>query len=240
MRRAEIPTLAFNALHNGGSGCISPAHPLPHCEHVYNVTVSLQTPYHVNMLLAGYDEHDGPSLYYMDYLASLAKAPFAAHGYGAPTSLSASLTATTSQVHFIEHYIHDVHQSFLCLHSGFIVDLTREEAVELLKKCIAERRARTNHVTAPSDLSVTAEDRAALERGKVTIAQRSPSPIYSPGPGAAQSLIPDTAASSFTERSPLPLITLKKRFILSLPSFTVRVIDKDGIHDLESIPASSV
>ncbi|CAJ0955889.1 unnamed protein product [Ranitomeya imitator] len=32
MRRAEIPTLAFNALHNGGSGCISPAHPLPHCK----------------------------------------------------------------------------------------------------------------------------------------------------------------------------------------------------------------
>ncbi|CAJ0938690.1 unnamed protein product [Ranitomeya imitator] len=32
MRRAEIPTLAFDALHNGCSGCISPAHPLPHCE----------------------------------------------------------------------------------------------------------------------------------------------------------------------------------------------------------------
>ena len=49
---------------------------------------SLQTPYHVNLLLAGYDEHDGPALYYMDYLASLAKAPFAAHGYGAFLTLS--------------------------------------------------------------------------------------------------------------------------------------------------------
>ncbi|XP_044143570.1 proteasome subunit beta type-2 [Bufo gargarizans] len=105
-----------------------------------------RTPYHVNLLLAGYDEHDGPSLYYMDYLAALAKAPFAAHGYGAYLTLS-----------ILDRY--------------YKPDLTREEAVELLKKCVAE---------------------------------------------------------------------LQKRFILSLPSFTVRVIDKDGIHDLESIPASSV
>lgn len=48
----------------------------------------LQTPYHVNLLLAGYDDADGPGLYYMDYLASLAKAPFAAHGYGAYLTLS--------------------------------------------------------------------------------------------------------------------------------------------------------
>lgn len=47
-----------------------------------------QTPYHVNLLLAGYDEHEGPALYYMDYLAALAKAPFAAHGYGAFLTLS--------------------------------------------------------------------------------------------------------------------------------------------------------
>lgn len=48
----------------------------------------LQTPYHVNLLLAGYDDADGPGLYYMDYLSSLAKAPFAAHGYGAFLTLS--------------------------------------------------------------------------------------------------------------------------------------------------------
>lgn len=47
-----------------------------------------RTPYHVNLLLAGYDEHEGPALYYMDYLAALAKAPFAAHGYGAFLTLS--------------------------------------------------------------------------------------------------------------------------------------------------------
>ncbi|PIN88299.1 hypothetical protein AB205_0123510 [Aquarana catesbeiana] len=82
----------------------------------------------------------------MDHLAALAKAPFAAHGYGALLTLS-----------ILDRY--------------YKPDLTREEAVELLKRCITE---------------------------------------------------------------------LQKRFILSLPSFTVRVIDKDGIHNLDNIPGSSV
>uniref|UniRef100_A0A8C6SDQ5 Proteasome subunit beta n=1 Tax=Neogobius melanostomus TaxID=47308 RepID=A0A8C6SDQ5_9GOBI len=47
-----------------------------------------RTPYHVNLLLAGYDDADGPGLFYMDHLSSLAKAPFAAHGYGAYLTLS--------------------------------------------------------------------------------------------------------------------------------------------------------
>jgi len=33
------------------------------------------------MLLAGYDEHVGPSLYYLDYLATLHKMNFSAIGY---------------------------------------------------------------------------------------------------------------------------------------------------------------
>ncbi|XP_075867370.1 proteasome subunit beta type-2 [Nelusetta ayraudi] len=104
-----------------------------------------RTPYHVNLLLAGYDDADGPSLFYMDYLSSLAKTPFAAHGYGAFLTLS----------------ILDRH---------YRPDLTREEAVDLLKMCIAE---------------------------------------------------------------------LNRRFILNLPSFNVRVIDKEGIHDLEKISAGT-
>ncbi|KAJ3608901.1 hypothetical protein NHX12_023429 [Muraenolepis orangiensis] len=103
-----------------------------------------RTPYHVNLLLAGHDKADGPSLYYMDHLSALAKAPFAAHGYGAFLTLS----------------ILDQH---------YKPDLTREEAVELLKKCIQE---------------------------------------------------------------------LNTRFILNLPSFGVRLIDKEGIHDLEKISVS--
>uniref|UniRef100_A0A8C3C3G8 Proteasome subunit beta n=1 Tax=Cairina moschata TaxID=8855 RepID=A0A8C3C3G8_CAIMO len=77
----------------------------------------LQTPYHVNLLLAGYDDHEGPALYYMDYLAALAKAPFAAHGYGAFLTLS-----------ILDRY--------------YKPGITREEAVELLKKCLEELKKR--------------------------------------------------------------------------------------------------
>eukprot|EP00493_Phyllostaurus_siculus_P007565 UN07649 len=47
-----------------------------------------RTPYTVNLLLAGVDKEDGPALYHMDYLGALAKAPFAAHGYGSFFSMS--------------------------------------------------------------------------------------------------------------------------------------------------------
>ena len=39
-------------------------------------------PYNVNLLLGGFDPITGkPSLYWMDYLAALTPAPYAAHGY---------------------------------------------------------------------------------------------------------------------------------------------------------------
>lgn len=47
-----------------------------------------QTPYFVNVLMGGYDKENGPELYFMDYLASSVKVPFACHGYGGYLSLS--------------------------------------------------------------------------------------------------------------------------------------------------------
>ena len=39
-------------------------------------------PYTVNLILGGYDQiADKPTLYWIDYLASLAPVPYAAHGY---------------------------------------------------------------------------------------------------------------------------------------------------------------
>jgi len=60
------------------------------CRSLGRVTISVlfQTPYMVNLLLAGYDKDEGPSLYFMDYLASLNKVPFAAHGYGSMFTVS--------------------------------------------------------------------------------------------------------------------------------------------------------
>lgn len=39
------------------------------------------SPYQVNILFGGYDQDEGPSLYFLDYLASLHKMNFACHGY---------------------------------------------------------------------------------------------------------------------------------------------------------------
>uniref|UniRef100_A0A8C8HL79 Proteasome subunit beta n=1 Tax=Oncorhynchus tshawytscha TaxID=74940 RepID=A0A8C8HL79_ONCTS len=104
-----------------------------------------RTPYHVNLLLAGFDETDGPGLYYMDHLSALAKAPFAAHGYGAYLTLS-----------------------------------------------ILDRYYRPGGIP------------------------RSPSRLF-------------TIPLFYCPPSPL------SRFILNLPSFTVRLIDTEGIHDLEKL-----
>ncbi|CAB4038032.1 Proteasome subunit beta type-2 [Paramuricea clavata] len=98
-----------------------------------------RTPYQVNLLLAGYDKHSGPELYYMDYLASQQKVPYAAHGYGAFFTMG-----------ILDRY--------------YQADMSLEEARKVIKQCISE---------------------------------------------------------------------LQKRFLISMPNFIIRYIDKDGIHDLE-------
>jgi 20S proteasome subunit beta 4 len=77
-----------------------------------------KTPYSVNLLMGGFDdEKQTPELYFMDYLAALVKLPFAVHGYGAFFTLSV-----------MDRYYKE--------------DMTREEAVELLQKCVNEIRTR--------------------------------------------------------------------------------------------------
>nr|QBH72696.1 proteasome subunit beta type [Orthoderella ornata] len=76
-----------------------------------------RTPYHVNLLLAGYDDETGPDLYFIDYLASMVKVPFAAHGYGGM---------------FVYSILDRYHKP----------TLTREESYELMKKCVREIQKR--------------------------------------------------------------------------------------------------
>ncbi|KAI8432218.1 hypothetical protein MSG28_004668 [Choristoneura fumiferana] len=63
--------------------------------------------------MAGYDKENGPELYFMDYLASSVKVPFAAHGYGGFLSVS-----------IMDRY----HKP----------DLTEEQAYDILKMCVKE------------------------------------------------------------------------------------------------------
>jgi len=71
----------------------------------------------VNLLMAGYDKEDGPSLYFLDYLASLNKMPFAIHGYGSLFAMS-----------ILDKY--------------YRPDLDYEEVKDLLMKCINEVQKR--------------------------------------------------------------------------------------------------
>ncbi|KAF5280306.1 hypothetical protein FQR65_LT03115 [Abscondita terminalis] len=72
-----------------------------------------RSPYHVNMLLAGFDEQDGPQLFFVDYLASMADVKFSSHGYGGFFSTS-----------IMDRY--------------YSPELTENEAYGIIKKCVQE------------------------------------------------------------------------------------------------------
>jgi len=76
-----------------------------------------RTPYQVNLLMGGWDENDGPGLFFMDYLASMNQTPFAAHGYGSFFSMS-----------ILDRYYHP--------------NITVQEAQDILQKCVDEVQAR--------------------------------------------------------------------------------------------------
>lgn len=75
-------------------------------------------PYLANLLMAGYDaESKKSSLYYMDYLGTMAELPYGAHGYGS---------------NFVLGIMDKEHRP----------DMTVEEAEDLLKKCFREIQKR--------------------------------------------------------------------------------------------------
>jgi len=76
-------------------------------------SIRSSTPYSVNLLVGGYDDVDGTSLYYMDYLGSSADVEYGVHGYGSFFALS-----------ILDRY--------------YKPDLTVEEAIQLMQKCVNE------------------------------------------------------------------------------------------------------
>merc|ERR1711934_476316 len=81
-----------------------------------------QKPYYVDLLIGGYDaaagdNAGGPSLYYLDYLASMQKVPYACHGYAGYFCSST-----------IDRY--------------YTPNLTLEEGMDILKKCVKEIQTR--------------------------------------------------------------------------------------------------
>ena len=83
-----------------------------------NLAAALRkAPYQVNVLIAGHDKGEGPSLYFMDYMASLHKMNFAAHGYAG----------------FFLYALLDRHWK---------AGLNEEEAKELVRACIKQLHTR--------------------------------------------------------------------------------------------------
>ncbi|KAH9424622.1 proteasome subunit beta type-2-like [Dermatophagoides pteronyssinus] len=77
-----------------------------------------RTPYQVNLMMAGYDKLiDKPHLSYMDYLATTVEVPYGAHGYGS---------------FFVMGLLDRIYKP----------DCTADEAIEMMKKCVAEIQRR--------------------------------------------------------------------------------------------------
>eukprot|EP00898_Chlorokybus_atmophyticus_P008339 jgi/Chlat1/8506/Chrsp80S07806 len=89
-------------------------------------------PYQVNLLIGGYDADVGPSLYFMDYLATMHKLNTAAFGYGAYFLLS----------------LMDKH---------YKKNMKLDDALKLVDMCIAEVRSRL--VVAPPNFIIKIVDK---------------------------------------------------------------------------------
>lgn len=96
-------------------------------------------PYQVNLLLAGYDDKLGPSLYFLDYLASLQKVQFGAHGYASSFCLSI-MDRETKQgmteeeaLNVIDHCFHEIHTRFLINQPNFMVKIVDKNGVRVVK-----------------------------------------------------------------------------------------------------------
>ncbi|KAL6637096.1 hypothetical protein ACP70R_024668 [Stipagrostis hirtigluma subsp. patula] len=95
-------------------------------------TALRKNPYMVNAILAGYDKDIGASMYYIDYIATLHKIDKGAFGYGSYFCLS-----------LMDKLYHP--------------DMTLEEAVDLVDKCIKEIRLRL--VVAPQNFVIKVVDK---------------------------------------------------------------------------------
>lgn len=77
-------------------------------------SIRSRKPYQVNVLIAGYDiKKNKPELYQIDYLGTKVELPYAAHGYSGFYTFS-----------LLDHH--------------YRPDMTIDEGLDLLKKCVAE------------------------------------------------------------------------------------------------------
>lgn len=95
-------------------------------------------PYQTNLLLAGYDVQDGVSLYHMDYMASLSKVNFGAHGYAASFILSVfdrdwkKGMNLQEGLEVVRRCIHELRTRFLISQPVFILKVVDEAGTRVI------------------------------------------------------------------------------------------------------------
>lgn len=96
-------------------------------------------PYQVNILLGGHDQDDGASLWYMDYLASMQKVKFGAHGYAASFCLATmdreykEGCSEADALKIIDDCIHEIHTRFLISQPNFMIKIIDKDGVRVSK-----------------------------------------------------------------------------------------------------------
>lgn len=95
-------------------------------------------PYQTNLLLAGYDVNDGPSLYFLDMYAAMSKVDFAAHGYAANFILSVfdrdwKKGMTVEQgVDVLKKCLHELKTRFLIAQPLFVIKIVDKDGTRIL------------------------------------------------------------------------------------------------------------
>ena len=96
-------------------------------------------PYQVNVILGGYDEKKGGSMYVMDYMGSCVKQNYGAQGYASNFCLSimdrdwGEGMNEDQAVKVVEHCIQELKMRFLINQSNFIIKVIDKEGVRTLK-----------------------------------------------------------------------------------------------------------
>lgn len=95
-------------------------------------------PYQTNLLLGGFDAQ-GPSLYFIDYLAALAKVDFGAQGYCGNFIMSVFDREWTpgmpldAGLDVLRKCIHELHTRFMVSQPNFVVKVVDKDGIREIK-----------------------------------------------------------------------------------------------------------
>jgi len=102
-------------------------------------TALRRDPYQVNLLLGGFDEKEGASMYYLDYLGSMHKMPFGAHGMASKFVLGLfdryykEGLSLEDGIKLADLAIAEVQKRFLISQPTFIIKVITKDGIKVLR-----------------------------------------------------------------------------------------------------------